>query len=64
MSLMLPAAWLSLNPNSRSLKKRGKKKKEPSTAIGSPVFHLDSYCTAKENVKQAPTITAISQTPC
>lgn len=54
---MLPAAWLSVNTNSGG-------KNPPSTAIGSPIFHSDSYCTAKANVKQAPTITAISQMPC
>lgn len=57
MSLMLPAAWFSLNTDSRG-------KKPTLDAIGSPVFHSDSYCTAKANVKQAPTITAISQMPC
>lgn len=58
MSLMLPAAWLSLNTNSRG------EKKPTLNAIGSPVFHLDSYCTAKANIKQSFTITAISQMPC
>lgn len=57
MSLMLPAAWLSLNTNSRG-------KKTTLNAIGSLVFHLDSYCTAKANIKQPLTIAAISQMPC
>lgn len=58
MPLMLPAAWLSLNTKNTG------EKHPPSAAIGSLAFHLASYCVAKVNGKQAPTITAISQMPC